>query len=134
MNITKKALIFLLPATLWSIAGGAYALDCENIITSAQIDTCAKSKKESTDKTLNEIYKKLIIRIKEQYAPDPEMGERYLSKLRNSQRAWITLRDANCELESFLADPSSPAHETLTNNCITKMSRERSAYLDQTQP
>ena len=134
MKTTKKNLFLLLPITLWSIAGSAYALDCENITASAQIDVCAKAEKESADKKINESYKKLITRIKEQYAPDPEMAERYLSKLKSSQRAWIALRDTNCEFESFLADPSYPAHETLTNNCITKMSQERSACLDRTQP
>lgn len=134
MTSIEEILIFLFATTLGPFAGNAYALDCENITASAQIDVCAKAEKESADKKLNESYKKLITRIKEQYTPDPEMGKRYLSKLKNAQRAWIALRDTNCELESFLADPSYPAHETLANNCITKMSQERSAYLDKTQP
>lgn len=86
--MTKKNLLLLLPITLWSITGSAYALDCKNITASAQIDICATVEKENADNKLNDSYKKLTTRIKEQYAPEPEMGERYLSTLRNSQRAW----------------------------------------------
>ncbi|WP_191486488.1 lysozyme inhibitor LprI family protein [Pseudomonas sp. FEN] len=134
MTIIKKRLSHLFSVTLWLLAGNTHALDCTNITVSAQIDICANVEKESADKKLNESYKKLITRIKEQYSPSPETGDRYLSKLKNSQRAWLALRDSNCELESFLADPSSPAHETLINNCITKMSQKRSIYLDRIQP
>lgn len=134
MTTIRRTLFSFPLITLWSIAGNTYAFDCTNITASAQIDDCSKIEKESADKKLNQSYTKLIARIKEQYVPSPEMGERYLSKLKNSQRAWLTLRDTNCELESFLADTAYPAHETLINNCITKMSLERSDYLDGTQP
>jgi hypothetical protein len=49
---------------------------------------------------------------------------------RESQRAWIKLRDTTCPLEATDIDPDAVMHSTSINSCITRMSLERAVYLD----
>lgn len=106
--------------------------DCKNITVSAQVDECVKYAKESADLKLNLAYKKLIARVKSQYDVDPALGDKFLAKLKASQLAWIKLRDTNCPLEAFEIEEGKPAYITVVNNCIARMSLERSDYLDGT--
>ncbi|WP_081001573.1 DUF1311 domain-containing protein [Pseudomonas chlororaphis] len=39
-------------------------------------------------------------------------------------------RDANCELEAFEVEVGRPAHITIVNNCVARMSEECTAYLN----
>lgn len=55
-------------------------------------------------------------------------------KAEESQRAWLKLRDTNCTLEAFEVEVGQPAYVTTVNNCIARMSLERSIYLDKTLP
>ena len=57
-----------------------------------------------------------------------------MAKLKASQLAWLKLRDTNCAVEAFEYDESMPAYEVTVNICVTKMSLERSEYLDNTFP
>ncbi|MFR0693449.1 lysozyme inhibitor LprI family protein [Enterobacterales bacterium AE_CKDN230030158-1A_HGKHYDSX7] len=49
--------------------------------------------------------------------------------LKNAQRQWIYLRDADCELMAFEAEPGSQAHEGNVNQCITAATQLRSRQL-----
>ncbi len=124
----------LLVALLIPLSVVAAQTDCGDISTSRQVDACAKLAKESADANLNASYKQLISRVKSQYQADPALGENFMAKLKDSQRAWLKLRDANCALEAFEIDVGQPAYLTTVNNCIARMSLERSGYLDKTLP
>ncbi|MGR6734879.1 lysozyme inhibitor LprI family protein [Pseudomonas chlororaphis] len=112
----------------------AEPLGCKNIVASQQIDMCAKAAMESADSQLNISYKKLMARVKSQYQVDPAQGEKFIAKLKESQRSWIKLRDTDCPLEAFEIEVGKPAYETTISNCIARMSLERSVCLDKTLP
>ncbi|WP_458378815.1 lysozyme inhibitor LprI family protein [Pseudomonas chlororaphis] len=65
---------------------------------------------------------------------DPAQGEKFIAKLKESQRSWIKLRDTDCPLEAFEIEVGKPAYETTISNCIARMSLERSVYLDKILP
>jgi uncharacterized protein YecT (DUF1311 family) len=107
-----------------------FSAGCVGIKVSQQVDECAKISRDAADKSLNDSYAALVLRAKDQYRVDEVLEKKYLAILLSSQRAWIKLRDTNCELDSFLADAQSPVHETLINACVATMSQERSQYIE----
>ncbi|KPN88648.1 hypothetical protein AL066_29380 [Pseudomonas nunensis] len=104
--------------------------DCKVITASAQVDKCAAIARKTADEKLNTSYKKLLVRLESQQKADPEQGKAFMALAKDAQRAWIKLRDTNCPLEATNIESGVAAHTTTINNCITRMSQERSAYLD----
>jgi uncharacterized protein YecT (DUF1311 family) len=62
------------------------------------------------------------------------LRDEYIQKIKESQRLWIKLRDADCALETFQIEIGPQAYETTLNNCIARMSDERSNYLEHIAP
>lgn len=108
--------------------------DCSEISSSPQVVPCSEAAKNSADSQLNTSYHQLMARLESQYSVDPKLGVEYSTQVKESQRAWIKLRDTNCTVEAFEIEAAKPAHMAVVNNCIAKMSRERSAYLDGIAP
>ncbi|WP_122847457.1 lysozyme inhibitor LprI family protein [Pseudomonas viridiflava] len=108
--------------------------ECVNSDTSREVDACAKTEKNTADARLNDSYKKLIARAKGQYRSDTRLGDEFLAKLKDSQRAWLRLRDTNCPLEAFEIEVGQATYLTTVNNCVAWMSLERAAYLDKILP
>jgi uncharacterized protein YecT (DUF1311 family) len=104
--------------------------DCKVITASTQVDKCAEIARKAADEKLNTSYKKLLARFESQQKTDPEQGKAFTALAIDAQRAWIKLRDTNCPLEATNIEPGVAAHVTTINNCIARMSQERSAYLD----
>lgn len=128
----KKTIIpFLL---LGSLCHPPAKAECIESTVSQEVDTCAKSARDSADARLNSSYKELMARIKIQYEADPKIGGDFATKLKGSQRAWLKFRDSNCALETFEIEVGQPAYIATVNNCVTKTSLERSAYLDKILP
>ncbi|WP_339525966.1 lysozyme inhibitor LprI family protein [Pseudomonas sp. EL_65y_Pfl2_R96] len=107
---------------------------CGAVTSTLEFNLCIKQAHDSADARLNVSYKQLIARVKSQYQRAPDQGAKFLVKLEASQLAWLKLRDANCAIEAFEYDEGMPAYEVTVNNCVTKMSLERSEYLDNTFP
>lgn len=104
--------------------------DCKEITTSMQVNQCAEIARKAADVKLNASYKKLMARFESQQRHDPERGKVFMTMARDSQRAWIKLRDTDCPLEATDIEPGVAASIVVINNCIARMSLERAAYLD----
>ncbi|MCU0090847.1 DUF1311 domain-containing protein [Pseudomonas koreensis] len=104
--------------------------DCKEISVSSQVDRCVEAVRKEADSQLNASYKKLLARFESQQRTDPEQGKALVAMARESQRAWIKLRDTTCPLEATEIEPGMAAHVTTINNCMARMSLERAAYLD----
>lgn len=132
-RITMKSFVLFvcLVCPLFVFASGN---NCGVIASTLEFNLCIKQAKESADSKLNLSYKQLMVRVKAQYKRAPDLGEKFLAKLKSSQLAWLKLRDTNCAIEAFEYDESMPAYEVTVNICVAKMSLERSSYLDNTFP
>ncbi|WP_373874450.1 lysozyme inhibitor LprI family protein [Pseudomonas pharyngis] len=108
--------------------------DCSHVASSLEMVPCSEAAKKAADTQLNLSYKQLMARLESDYRADPALGAEYAAKVKESQRAWLKLRDANCPLEAFEIETGMPAHVFAVNLCIARMSRERSAYLDKIAP
>lgn len=107
---------------------------CVKITNNQQIFECSQINKINADKNLNDQYKKLLGRVKNQYRSDQKIGKDLTDKIKKSQRAWIILRDSNCEVESHEIEVGTPAYEVTNNNCISRESIQRTEYLKKIAP
>lgn len=127
--------VFTLLAALLLPVSLVYAQDdCNHVTSSLEMLPCSEAEKKAADAQLNLSYKQLMSRLESDYRTDPALGAEYAAKVKESQRAWLKLRDANCPLEAFEIETGMPAHVVAVNSCIARMSRERSAYLDKIAP
>ncbi len=130
----KHFVITLLAALLLPISAVYAQDDCSHVTSSLEMVPCSEAAKKAADAQLNVSYKQLMARLESGYRADPVLGAEYAAKVKESQRAWLKLRDANCPLEAFEIETGMPAHVFAVNSCIARMSRERSAYLDKIVP
>jgi uncharacterized protein YecT (DUF1311 family) len=132
VNVIKAVAVFLLG--LLSISTSFAGVDCRDISISAQVDQCAERAMKEADSQLNSHYHQLIARLETQYHSEWELGAAYLARVKEAQRAWVKLRDANCAVGAFEIETDNPAYATAVNNCITRMSQVRSVELDKIAP
>ena len=123
--------VFALIGALLLPVSAVYAQDdCTQVSSSLEMLPCSESAKKSADTQLNVSYQQLMARLETQYRADPALGSAYAAKVKESQRAWLKLRDSNCPLEAFEIETGQPAYVTTVNLCIARMSRDRSVFLD----
>lgn len=107
---------------------------CGSVDSSQGILFCSEYSKKKADSQLNSSYQEALSRIKVQYRNSEDLGKEYLSLLKESQRAWIKLRDKNCELEAFEIEKGVEAYVVTINNCVARMSASRANYLKRISP
>jgi uncharacterized protein YecT (DUF1311 family) len=52
------------------------------------------------------------------------------AKLKTAQQQWLKTRDADCAVEAFPATAGSKAFTIAQNDCVARMSDERSEFLE----
>ncbi|WP_462381361.1 lysozyme inhibitor LprI family protein [Pseudomonas sp. Marseille-QA0892] len=125
---------FLLLFCTFPVLSDTVENPCEGIEASQQIALCAEYKKARSDELLNLSYKATLDRIRHQYKQAPSLADQYISLLREAQRNWITLRDADCKLEAFEIEETAEAQQVTIDNCIARMSADRANYLKRIAP
>jgi len=83
---------FVLSASTAALAGGELypKQDCSKAVTQMDLDQCAGANDAAADAALNASYKKLLAQ-----ATDTKSA----TALKESERAWITYRDRECDRE-----------------------------------
>ena len=97
--------------------------ECDEARTQLDTNTCAADEFSLTDSVLNVVYAQVVAQIDSVQLPH----------LREAQRAWIRLRDADCELEAaeFEGGSIRPAIEMM---CLARETRRRTAFLRRLLP
>ena len=124
----------LLIASITGYAADPSSGSCKEIVSSQQVFECSTYEKARADQALNHQYRSLLKRVNSQYKPNQTLSDEYIQKIKESQRLWIKLRDADCALETFQIEIGTQAYEATLNNCIARMSDERSKYLEHIAP
>lgn len=88
---------------------------------------CLQQQLKIADAELNAAYKKLMGRYKDNGKPFGVDNTQDVY-LRNTQRAWIKLRDTSCDFETYESQTGS-GFQTIYTNCLLKLTRERVDYL-----
>ena len=110
------------------IATSAQEGACAQVSTSQEVYECSKAARMAADRALNSEYKRVLQAILKAYRSD-RLGKELVGQVKEAQLAWLRLRDSDCAVESFIAERGTLAHETTWNNCIARMTRERTSYL-----
>jgi uncharacterized protein YecT (DUF1311 family) len=122
-RIAQAAVVVLCLGVSQSMA--EQALDCGNPIDQFTINQCATQSYDRADHELNSQYQEIMRRLKD----DPETAK----LLTTAQRAWVTFRDAECELQSSSVEGGT-MRPMVFSNCLEKLTKQRlvdfEPYLD----
>ncbi|MEX0309232.1 MAG: lysozyme inhibitor LprI family protein [Tateyamaria sp.] len=117
------ALVLALPAA------AAQANDCADAQTTAEMLQCAGARYDAADAGLNDAYK--LARDAAREADDlnnEDADSGAVHHLREAQRAWIQLRDADCVLAGF-PFRGGTMETVLVTHCLADMTEKRTRDL-----
>ena len=115
---------------------GAYAAQnpdvspCDGVDEDKQTLECSKYSRETAEELLKENFQNLLQRVQSQFVANKTQFNDFTSKLKTAQLAWEKLRDADCAVEVFPSAAGSKAFTIAENDCLARMSDERSEYLE----
>lgn len=103
----------------FAIAGSsAWALDCNNAQTQADMDECASQALNKADAELNQTYVDYRKRL----------DKAQQNQIRDVQLAWIKYRDLSCKYATSRGTGGS-AHNMALQSCLTEKTLERTKEL-----
>jgi uncharacterized protein YecT (DUF1311 family) len=92
------ALIMFFAALFSAHADERETIDCQNAMTTYELNACADKDFTAADKALNAAYAAALKTIPEMATAEaPYDAKSWEATLRKSQRAWIAFRDAECQ-------------------------------------
>lgn len=104
-------------------------IDCTNAMATHEMNACAEKDLEKADAELNAVYKKALAAIPEMATDEPYDAKSWETALRESQRAWVAFRDAECSkhVPMFWTGGSGATVEIL--GCIREKTEARTKEL-----
>lgn len=72
-------------------------IDCNNAMSTVEMNYCAGEDFEQADAELNAVYAKSLAAIPGMATEKPYDAKSWEQALRTSQRAWVAFRDAECD-------------------------------------
>ncbi|RAI67460.1 hypothetical protein DOZ80_19275 [Pseudomonas fluorescens] len=103
---------------------------CDKVENDVQTLECSAFSKTTAEDLLKENLQGLTERMQSQYGKNPSQLTDITTKLKSAQQQWLKTRDADCAVEAFPATSGSKAFTIAQNNCIARMSDERSEFLE----
>ncbi|TPK65432.1 DUF1311 domain-containing protein [Mesorhizobium sp. B2-4-19] len=98
-------------------AGAARAADCANAQDQTTMNQCAGKDFDAADKKLNDAYKQIESRLKDNAASK--------KLLVDAQRAWVAFRDAECKFQGGPIDQAGTVYPMVVANCQTALTNDR---------
>jgi uncharacterized protein YecT (DUF1311 family) len=103
---------------------------CDGVDEDKQTLECSKYSRETAEELLKENFQNLLQRVQSQFVANKTQFNDFTNKLKTAQLAWEKLRDADCAVEVFPSAAGSKAFTIAENDCLARMSDERSEYLE----
>ncbi len=91
------ALAVLMIATAPPVRADDPPVDCTKAMATHELNFCAEQELNSADAKLNDAYQKVLAFIAKSDAEKPYDAKSWQAALRESQRAWVAFRDADCK-------------------------------------
>jgi len=120
--LSALCLTFMLPSPSW-------AASCEDAMTTAEMRVCTAEALARADSRLNTAYRDARVAAREAdrlHSEVPGNGAEY--HLREAQRAWIKLRDADCALAGF-PFRGGTMEPVLVTSCLADLTEKRTEDL-----
>jgi uncharacterized protein YecT (DUF1311 family) len=130
-----KTVFLALALLATGITGAQAAQDpdaspCDGVDDGQQTLECSKYSRETAEQLLNENFQSVLQRVQAQFGANKTQLDYFTSKLKAAQQSWQKLRDADCAVEVFPNAAGSKAFTIAENDCVARMSDERSEYLE----
>ncbi|WP_415758821.1 lysozyme inhibitor LprI family protein [Pseudomonas sp. LT1P18] len=118
------------------IATGVHAAEeaddnpCDKVENEVQTLECSTYSRTTAEDLLKDNYQSLTERMQTLYGKNPAQLTDITAKLKAAQQQWLKTRDADCAVEAFPATSGSKAFTIAQNDCVARMSDERSEFLE----
>jgi len=118
------------------IATGVHAAEesedtpCDKVENDIQTMECSAFSKTTAEDLLKDNYQSLTERMQSLYGKNPSQLADITARIKAAQQQWLKTRDADCAVEAFPAASGSKAYTIAQNDCIARMSDERSEFLE----
>jgi len=118
------------------IATGVHAAEesdnnpCDAVENDVQTLECSVYGRTTAEDLLKENVQSLNDRLQTTYGKNKAQLTDISEKLKVAQQQWLKTRDADCAVEAFPATSGSQAFTIAQNDCIARMSDERSEFLE----
>jgi uncharacterized protein YecT (DUF1311 family) len=116
MRLSKTGLATLILA-IPLLANAARAVDCANAQDQATMNECAGKSFTEADKKLNDAYKQIEGRLKDDAASK--------KLLVDAQRAWVAFRDAECNFQGGPPDMAGTIYPMVIAECKQAVTDDR---------
>ncbi|KAF0867301.1 lysozyme inhibitor LprI family protein [Pseudomonas sp. LD120] len=123
-------LAVVLMATGVQAAEEADNTPCDGVENDRQTLECAAYNRITAEQLLNDNVQSLLERLGTLYGNDNAQLSDISAKVKHAQQLWQKQRDADCAVESFPAKPGTQAYTIATNDCLARMSDERSEFIE----
>ena len=103
---------------------------CDALENDQQTVECSAFNKTTAEQLLNDNVQALLDRLGTLYGNDKAQLNDITGKVKTAQQLWQKQREADCAVESFPAKPGSKTYTIAQNDCVARMSDERSEFLE----
>lgn len=103
---------------------------CDAVENDVQTLECSTYSKTTAEELLKDNYQGLTERMQTAYGKNPAQLADITAKLKAAQQQWLKTREADCAVEAFPATSGSKAFTIAQNDCVARMSDERSEFLE----
>ena len=103
---------------------------CDAVENDVQTLECSVYSRTTAEDLLKDNYQGLTERMQTAYGKNPAQLTDITAKLKAAQQQWLKTRDADCAVEAFPATAGSKAFTIAQNDCVARMSDERSEFLE----
>ena len=103
---------------------------CDAVENDVQTLECSVYSRTTAEDLLKDNEQALTERLQSAYGKNPTQLADITTKLKNAQQQWLKTRDADCAVEAFPATSGSKAFTIAQNDCVARMSDERSEFLE----
>ena len=119
------------------IATGVHAAEesdnnpCDAVENDVQTLECSTYSRTTAEDLLKDNYARASpSACSRTYGKNPSQLTDITAKLKTAQQQWLKTRDADCAVEAFPATSGSKAFTIAQNDCVARMSDERSEFLE----
>ena len=103
---------------------------CDAVENEIQTLECSAYSRTTAEDLLKENYQSLNERMQTLYGKNQAQLADVTARIKTSQQQWLKTRDADCAVEAFPATSGSKAFNIAQNDCVARMSDERSEFLE----
>nr|WP_315446163.1 lysozyme inhibitor LprI family protein [uncultured Pseudomonas sp.] len=103
---------------------------CDAVENDVQTLECSTYSRTTAEDLLKDNYASLAERMQATYGKNAAQLADITAKLKTAQQQWLKTRDADCAVEAFPATAGSKAFTIAQNDCVARMSDERSEFLE----